>query len=174
MQKFFFLLAFAALVPQPGAAQSLNALRQGVRIEVTPVHGKPQTGTVMSLGSDSLLYIPDRSAHAGDLRSASATSLGFIDLRSVRVSRGQSRLAGALWKGLIGTGIGMFGGAILGAATYSTPDNSSGWGCFMICSRGEAAGVAGALGGGIGLLTGLTVGVITGKEQWESVELPMR
>jgi hypothetical protein len=173
MQKYFFLLAFAAAVPQPGAAQSLNALRQGARIEVTPVHGKSQTGTVVLLGSDSLFYIPDRSADAGGLRSTSATSLGFADLRSVRESRGQSRLAGARWGGLIGTGIGVFGGAILGAATYSKP-KPNGSGCLMFCSRGSVAAYGGAVGSGIGLWAGLIAGVITGRERWESVDLPRR
>ena len=168
MQKcFFLLLAFAAAVPRPGAAQSLNALRQGVRIEVTPVHGNPETGTVMSLGSDSLVYIPDRAAHAGDLRSTSSTSLGFADLRSVRVSRGRSRAAGALRGGLIGIGTGILGGAVLAAVTFKRNPK---YDCS--CSRGSTAAYGGVVGSGIGFWPGLIAGAIIGRERWESVDLP--
>ena len=179
MKKFFFLLMFAAAVPQPGAAQSLNALRQGVRIEVTPVHGKSQRGTLISLKTDSLFYAPDRSASADGLTKNSVV-LGLVDVRTVRVSRGRSALAGALSKGLLGTGIGILSGAILGAASYSESKPTCAAnsyfciGCIVICSRGQAAGLGGVLGGGVGLVAGSIYGATHGNERWESVDLPRR
>jgi hypothetical protein len=171
MQKIILFLAFVFAVPQPTVAQAANALRQGVRIEVRPVNGKPQTGTLMSLRNDSLLYAPD-GAQVRATSAGGAASLAFADVKSVRVSRGRNVLLGVLTKGLIGTGIGAGAGAILFAATYSEPQSSGGWGCLMICSRGATAAVGGVLGGAVGLVVGSIYGAGHGNERWESVELP--
>jgi hypothetical protein len=166
MQKIILFLAFVFAVPQPAVAQAANALRQGVRIEVTPVHGKSQTGMLMSLRNDSLFYAPDGAQVRATL-ARGAAPLAFADVKSVRVSRGRNVLLGVLTKGLIGTGIGAGTGAIFGAAILRDPEN-----CDMFCGAGVRAAVVGVYGAAIGLIVGSIYGAGHGNERWESVELP--
>jgi hypothetical protein len=168
MQKIILVLAFGFAVPQPAVAQAANALRQGVRIEVIPVNGKPQTGTLMLLRNDSLFYAPE-GAQVRATSAGGARSLAFVDVKSVRVSRGRNALGGALSRGLIGTGIGAGIGAILGAAVLRDAEN-----CSMFCGAGFRATVVGMFGGGIGLVTGTIYGAAHGNDRWETVELPKR
>ena len=163
MQKLIFLLAVASTVPQPAVAQAVSALHQGVRLEVTPRNGKPQTGTLMLLRNDSLFYEPGAAgAHVG--------SFAFADVRLVRVSRGRSALAGALTKGLIGTGIGMLTGALIASAAWSEESTDF----FCGGSRGACAAFGGVIGGPVGLVAGTIYGAAHGNERWETVDLPRR
>ena len=174
MRQIIIALVFVSAVSQRAAAQAVETLRQGVHIEVRQVNGKPQTGTLMSLGNDSLVFATDPRATATGLRKSQTTSLAFADVKSVRVSRGQSKLGGILTKGLLGTGIGMLSGAIVGGATYTQQTSQTGWGCFMICSRGAAAAFVGGVGGAIGWIAGSIYGASHPNESWETVELPKR
>lgn len=181
MQTLILVLAFVSAVSQSVAAQAVDALRQGVRIQVIPVAGKAQTGTLTSLRNDSLFYERDQRGRVRDINASSAASLALASVKSVQVSRGRSALRGALTKGLLGTGIGLLSGAILGAAAYSDPPPANCapnsiicLGCLVICSRGEAAVALGALGGSLGLIVGSIYGATHGNERWESVELPRR
>lgn len=177
MRKIIIALVVVSAVSaasQQAAAQAVETLRQGVHIEVRQVNGKPQTGTLMSLRNDSLVFTSDPRATATGLSKSQTKSVAFADVKSVRVSRGRSKLGGMLTKGLLGTGIGILSGALVGGLTYTHQTSQTGWGCFMICSRGEAAAVVGVLGGGIGLIAGSIYGVSHGSESWETVELPRR
>jgi hypothetical protein len=179
MLKIIPVLILFSAVAAPVAAQNADALRQGVRIQVMPVEGKAQTGTLISLRNDSLFYSRDQHGRIHDVNTSSTSSFAYADVKSVQVSRGRSALGGALTKGLLGTGIGLLSGAILGAATYSdpppadcAPNSFFCLGCIVICSRGQAAVAVGALGGGLGLIAGSIYGATHGNERWESVALP--
>lgn len=167
MQRLIALLPLLLAVPHSADAQDANALRNGVRIEVTSVRGKVATGRLMVLRADSLFYLPSENSVGS--RSESVGSLALADVRSVRVSRGSNRLRSLLTKGLIGTAIGAAGGALLGAATYSKGSCD-----FVVCSRGSAAFLVGIVGGAGGLLFGSIYGLEEGKERWEAAALPAR
>ena len=179
MRKIILILTFALAVSRQGAAQAANALRQGVRIQVVPIHGMSHTGTLISLGNDSLFYAPVGSSSAID-NSKVVSSWALVDVRSVRVSRGRSALRGAITKGALGMGIGALSGAFLGAAAYSKsePCRFSGGNltgdCLGLQSRGMEAAAGGALGTVIGIIIGSVYGATHGNEQWETVQLPKR
>lgn len=179
MLKIILALTLVSAASNPVAAQAADSLRQGMRIQVTPVAGKPQTGTLISLRNDSLFYERDQQGRVRGINASSAVSLALPSVKSVQVSRGRSALGGTLTKGLLGTGIGLLSGAIIGAATYSDPPPCSSdsfvcpiFRCLYGCSRGDAAAMLGALGGGLGLIIGSIYGATHGAERWESVELP--
>src|SRR5688572_23893614 len=144
-----------------GGAQDLASLRQGVRIRVQPTAGDSRTGTYIRVSSDSLHYMNESS------KSVSAV-IPMDQVKSVQVSAGRGRAHGLVRGGLIGGAIGLVGGAILGAATYS--DSGDGW-CFFACSRGEAALFFGTFLGGGGALVGSLYGGIKGSERWRAVPL---
>ena len=168
MQRLILVLAMSIAVAQAGVAQAVNALRQGARIEITPVNGKPQTGRLMVLRNDSLFYAP-AGVSVRSISVSGASSLAFADVKSVRVSRGRNVFVSAIVKGLIGTGIGALGGGILGAATYS--EGSTDW---FTSTRGAKAFTFAVLGGAGGLIVGSIYGVGNGYERWEAVDLPRR
>lgn len=66
--------------------------------------------------------------------------MAVSDVKSVRVSRGRSRVEGALIKGFIGTGIGVAAGAVLGAVFRPDPEY-----CDLWCSRLASGTVGGTL-----------------------------
>jgi len=117
MQRLILMLGIMIALPRPADAQQADALRKGVRVEITRVSGKPQTGKFMVIRNDSLFYAPSATA-LGSISETGATSLAFADVKSVKVRRGRNVLLSMLVKGLIGTGIGAGTGAILGAATW--------------------------------------------------------
>lgn len=168
MQRLIAFLPLLLAVPHPADAQAANALRNGVRIEVTSVRGKSGTGRLMLLRSDSLFYLPSENSVGS--RSESVSSIALADVKSVRVSHGTNRLLGLLTKGLIGTAIGAGGGALFGAATWSESDRVD----FFLSTRKSSAAIFGLLGGATGLVIGSIYGVARGNEQWESVSLPGR
>ncbi len=173
MQRLILTLAIVLAVPPRIQAQEANALRRGIRVEVTRVSGKPQTGRFMVIRNDSLFYAPTSVA----LRSVSerdAASVAFADVKSVRVSRGQNRATSALTKGFLGAGVGALIGALIGGSMYTEQTSTSGWGCFAICSRGAAAALVGGFGGVVGLVSGSIYGASHGKDTWETVALPGR
>lgn len=132
--------ALLAVLPQHGFAQNANALREGVRIEVTTVHGSPRTGTLIRLRNDSLFYsLSDPRARA--MTETGAVLLAYADVKSVRVSHGRNVLLSILEKGLIGTALGGAAGAGLGAATWR-PSND-----FFTSTRPQAAAFYGFLAG---------------------------
>lgn len=132
-------------------------------MEVTPVNGKPQKGTLMLLRNDSLFY---ETAGA----QVQLASFAFADVKSIRVSRGRNALVGALTRGLIGTGIGALTGALIAAAAWSEESTDF----FCGGSRGACAAFGGVLGAPVGLVVGTLYGAVHGNERWKTVELPKR
>jgi len=145
----------------PTGAQDLASLQRGVRIRVQPNVGDSRTGTYVGVSSDSLHYMNESS------KSVSAV-IPMDQVKSVQVSAGRGRGQGLLRGALIGGALGLVGGAILGAATYS--DSGDGW-CFFACSRGETALLFGTLLGGGGAIGGSIYGGIKGSERWRAVPL---
>ena len=157
MTRIMVALAFVLAVPTTGVAQQTEALKQGIRIEVTPVRGKASTGVFGSVTSDTLKFVRDDA-------SGSRATLALADVRSVRVSAGRSHGRGFLRGALIGTGVGIVTGAIIGAATYSRPD-------FFVQNRNESAAFGGFLLGLGGLIAGSAYGALAGTEIWRPVDL---
>jgi len=170
MQRLIPILAIMIALPRPSGAQEANALRAGVRVEVTRVSGKPQTGRFMVIRNDSLFYAPT-SVALHSVSERDAASVALADVKSVRVSRGQSRATSALTKGFLGAGVGALIGALIGGSMYTEQTSTSGWGCFAICSRGASAALVGGFGGVVGLISGSIYGATHGNDSWETVAL---
>ena len=168
MQRLIPILAIMIALPRPSYAQEANALRAGVRVEVTSVTGKTRTGRIMSVRNDSVFYAP-AGVSSRAISESDASSFAFADVKSVRVSRGRNAFTGALSKGLIGTGIGILSGMAFGTLFFRDPD-----GCTMICGTGVHAAAGGVIGGAFGLIGGVIYGAANGGERWESVSLPGR
>ena len=158
MQKIILVLVLVSAVSRPLSAQTVDALRRGVRIEVVPIHGKSQTGTFLSLKNDSLFYKSDESEGAIDVNTG-ATLLTLADVQSIRVSRGRS--SGGSASRVVGSAAGTVVGAIVGLALGMRANSPmTGW------------AVGSVLGTGIGFLGGSMYGARRGTEQWESVVVP--
>ncbi len=167
MKRLIPLLALLLAVPHSADAQDVNALRNGVRIEVTSARGQSSTGRLLLLRNDSLFY--SRAGSETSMSETGVTSLALADVKSVRVSRGRNRALGLLTKGLMGTAIGAGGGALLRAATYTKSQCT-----FLECSHGQAAFLGGLVGGSLGLVFGSIYGLAEGNERWETVSVPGR
>ena len=167
MQRLTSLFAVLLAVPLAAHAQETNALRNGVRLEITPINGKTQKGRLMAVRNDSLYYAPSGVAQRSISESAAA-SVAFADVKSVRVSRGRNVLLSAFVHGLIGTAIGAGTGALIAAATWSEKSNDF----FCGGSRGACAAFGGVVGSPLGLIAGTIYGLATGYDRWQSVPLP--
>lgn len=171
MRQLILLVTIAAASPSLASAQDVASLRQGVRVEVTTKGGKAQTGTLLSLTSDSLTFARDSRANA-------TASIGIGNMSSVRVSQGRSSGGGAMRSGLIGSGIGILAGGVLGAMMYTKPESCPDAYCFitngLYGSRGNLAAAVGVAGGAAGLIVGSVYGAVTGREKWKDVMLPKR
>lgn len=172
--KPLMLLSFAICLSSTAvSAQRTNELQKGVRIRVTRIQGGRVVGTYLGLENDSVAF------QEKGIQSLTR-SLATTDLSKIEVSNGRNRALGALIKGAIGFGVGAAAGAVLGAISYSDQADTCpagggldcGWGCFFVCSRGQAAGLVGALGGAAGLLVGGFYGLATGHESWTTVTAP--
>ena len=166
--------ALLAIFPVSSEAQLATQLQDGLRVRVVRNDGKATVGFISSTTSDSLSII-------GAKGKAPAQTFSLSDVSHVDVSRGRSRAKGAALKGLMGLGIGALAGGAIGAATYTEsngcepgPDNWCLFDCLVVCSRGQAAVLAGVLGSGAGLLIGTAIGIATGWERWESVPARIR
>jgi hypothetical protein len=166
MQKLIALLPLLLAVPHSADAQDTNALRAGVRVEVTSVSGKTRTGRIMSVRNDSVFYAP-AGVSSRAISTSDASSFALADVKSVRVSTGRNAFAGAVSKGLIGTGIGILSGMAFGMLVFRDPQ-----GCSMICGTGVHAAAGGVIGGAFGLIGGVIYGASSGGERWENVPLP--
>ena len=87
MQRLILIFAIMLALPQPADAQQVAALRKGLRIEVTPLSGKIQTGRIMSVRNDSLFYAAS-GVSSRAIRESDASSVAFADVKSVRVIGG--------------------------------------------------------------------------------------
>ena len=163
MQKIAFVLVLSCAVSRPVPAQAVDALRQGVRIEVVPIQGKSQTGTFLSLRNDSLFYESDGSAGAVDATTG-ATWLALTAIKSIRVRRAQNSRNNAISGEIVGSALGTIIGAVAGLFIGGQYANSpvTGW------------TVGAVAGGGLGFLGGSRYDAKRGDDRWESVDLPTR
>src|SRR5258708_35470015 len=100
MQRLILILAIMIALAHCSDAQEVSALRAGVRVEVTCMTGKPQTGRIMSVRNDSVFYAP-AGVSLRSISESGATSLAFADVKSVRVSHGRNVLLSMIVKGLL-------------------------------------------------------------------------
>ena len=148
-------------------AQVASALQQGIRVRVVTNEGGAIVGTIAAPIGDSVVLS----------RSHEMAAFALSEISTVQVSRGKGRMKGAFIKGAAGLGIGLLSGAIIGAATYTRDDECDSnsfclFDCIIVCSRTDAALMAGTLVGGLGLVVGTIAGVATGWEQWQAVPVP--
>ena len=157
MTRMIVALALVFTASTTAFAQQTAALMQGIRIEVTPIRGKTGTGTFRSITADTLKFVRDDA-------TASRAALPLAQVRSVRVSTGQSHSRGFLKGALFGTGIGIATGGLIGGISYSRPD-------FFVRSRTESAAFGGFMLGVAGLAIGSIYGALAGSEGWKRVDL---
>jgi hypothetical protein len=161
--------AAVLVVPALSAAQVTPTtdwpLTPGLRVRVlSAVLGdQPQTGSVVSATSDTLVFLP--------AKQAVSTPLSTPNIARIEVARGthSRKLRGALWGLFAGAGAG----AILAAATYKPPNcNPNAW-CFEILGQGGETALGGALGGLVGIIAGTIVGARE-TDTWVPVAVPAR
>jgi hypothetical protein len=129
---------------QPGAR---------VRVEAPGIVAGKYVGTVLTRNADTLtLGSP----------SAVPVKLPVNSIRSLEISRGKSRSAGAVRGILWGVPIGV----VLGVFSVATADNCDA--CFEAPADTEAF----ALFTASGLLWGAGIGALVGRERWERFALP--
>lgn len=159
-QRFAGFIAIAlCLTSTVVSAQRVTDIDKGVRVRITSSHGKTFSGSLVAASAESVTVLKDG---APVIRTTPSS-----DIARLEVSTGRHRGMGALLKGAIGLGIGVAGGALLGAASYSERSPS----CFFDCTRGQAAAFGASLGGVAGLVFGTIVGVATGHESWTAVSI---
>jgi len=111
-------------------------------------------GTLEGTAGDTLFVRPGNGAPVFAVTPQEGRKILFYNGRRASVGRGM----------LIGTGVGVLGGAILGFATGS--DCSGGeWLCF---DRGTMAAAGGVTLGAAGLVVGLIAGAMSSHEVWTS------
>lgn len=136
-----------ACTPRLHAQVARDAIAAGSRVRVAVDSGRPLTGNVLRLDTDTITITA-----SGDTPLQIATSR----LTSVEVSRGRNRAGWSLSGALIG---GLAGG-VLGGASGGRNDPT-----------GLGAGAGFAAGGILGLLSGAVVGALVAPERWRSVQL---
>ena len=151
------LVLLAALAPARllGAQTPLAEVQPGarVRVEAPGIVAGKYVGTVLTRSADTLVLGNPSSAQV---------KLPVGSIRSLEISRGKSRSAGAvrgmLWGGSIGLAVG-----VLGVATAEDC-----LACYESVSDDEAL----ALYTVSGLAWGAGIGALVGRERWERFALP--
>jgi hypothetical protein len=159
--RWIVLVALAALLgtgTRPVQAQGGEpvAVSPGTRIRVTAEAPGRTTGTLLALSGGDILMRSDRT------RDSIHVSLGTV--RSLEVSEGTRR------RRLLGAALGYVGGLAVGGlvgylvldAGQSSDSNLSGMGMY--------------LGGTVGVVGGVTTGLILGSrpvERWRRVTVPV-
>ena len=157
------LLLLALLLPmtaRPLAAQGSLPLAEVPpggrgRVEAPGIVAGKYVGTVLTRGADTLtLGNP----------SGKPVVLPLGSVRSLEISRGKSRTAGAirgmLWGAPLGAALGIFGVATAEDCT----------GCYEAVGNAEVLTAFTAAG----ILWGAGIGAIVGRERWERFDLPAR
>ena len=149
-----FLVAVLVL-PQLVAAQTLTP---GSRVRVTDPFEGTRAGTLVALTADTLeVRVAGRSE---------SSRLPLAEVTRLEVSRGKQRHISRAGKGLaIGVGVGAVAGFIAGE-----DDCRNEWLCI---TRPQGAVLGGAFFGAVGGAIGLLTGVIP-SETWEKVPLEGR
>ena len=154
------MAALALTVPVDLSAQQDGRIAPGdrVRIAAPGLKGDRLTGSVLRLGSDSVvLAIKNR---------AEPLSLPFAGLTQFEVSSGKKSRFG------LGLGIGLFAGTITGLAVGAYIGSEMDCGITQFCyPPGTVALLGGLAGGAAGALIGGIIGALSVSERWEEVPL---
>jgi hypothetical protein len=161
MRSANLLPVILALASAGDAAAQRPAVEPGQRVRITaPLVGLQEvTATVFSVGGGALVVTGD-----------STVRVRLEDVTRLEVSRGRkSNCASGLGWGFLA---GATTGVVIGLASGSERQGSLfGGGCWMLCSAGAKAMVAGAALGTAGAVVGLVVGAIVRSEKWKRVPL---
>lgn len=153
LYAFGYALILALSFVQPIAAQSFGA---NGATQTKAARGDWSTVQALSPGEKIVVRLKDGDRLTGRFDSANDTSINFKhdgkqmtltrdSIGRVQVSRGRSRLAGALAGAAIGGGVGAAGGGYLVARGYNVP--------ALVGGTVAGVGVGAALGAAIGLGT---------------------
>ena len=168
--RFIRILCSAALVaPSLSAAQAplipAWPITAGERVRISsPTLGdKYQTGSVVSVTSDTLVFLPAKQS----------TSMAISTPNIVRMDVARGTHTSKLKGGLLGLALGVGVGAAIGAATYKPPKCGGGQWCIDLFGRQGDAVVGGVAGGLLGTISGLIIG---GRQTdtWVPVAVPGR
>jgi hypothetical protein len=149
-----------SMLARPLAAQGSLAVAEvqpgaRVRVEAPGIVAGKYVGTVLSRTADTLtLGSP----------AAAPVKLPLRAIRSLEISRGKSRSAGAVRGMMWGVPIGI----ALGAFAVATADDCDA--CFEATSDAEGF----VLFAASGVLWGAGIGALVGRERWERFDLPVR
>ena len=144
------------------SALSAQSVSQGDRVRVH------STETYASAGTTRTSVFTTTGALSGwandtlriDTDSQSRVSIAASDIRKLEVSRGRTHQAG---KGMaIGAGLGFVFGFFFGSAV------TSGWG-GSVEETAKAGLQTGAVGAGLGLAIGATLGALASTDAWQEV-----
>ena len=168
----FTFLVFAGSLMAPAlstaqvAAPNLDwPLTPGLRVRVlsAALGDSPQTGSVVSATSDTLVFLP--------AKQSASTAVSTPNIARVDVSQGTHthKLRGALLGFLAGTGVGL----VIGSATYKPPKCTADVWCMDMFGEAGSTVAGGVLGGLLGTITGLMIGSHE-TDNWVQVKLPNR
>jgi len=143
------LLVLMALPFSAARAQLTDAVREGARIRVTTTAVKNATGTVKSVGTDTVVMFTEVNG--------ATLALAKPDIQQIRVSRGRSMALGARRGALWGGAIGAIAAFIL-IASYGSDYNTGE-------SHTGAFAVQSVLGGA---MWGAGIGAFVKAERWDS------
>jgi hypothetical protein len=135
-------------------AQRASDLREGARLQVTPVQGHIVTGEFVGVVNDSLQLLIGR-------KPIRRETIPVTQIRDARISAGRSRGRGAAIGALIGAVIGAGSGVALGIAVHDDA-----------YTKGQNAAMAGTVLGAGGAIIGAIAGAIHGTENWKPVRIP--
>jgi MFS family permease len=155
MRLTFLLFLTLLMLPHSGLAQSdpLGLTGKRVRLTSPELGARKQTGTVVEVRSDTLLFTADNQSTSAFVRAGSLTGL--------EVSRGRrSHVAAGLGIGLL---VGVLGGAAIAGATDTSNNEES----------GLAVLAGGLVGAGVGLAAGAVLGSLIHTDRWDPLRLPI-
>lgn len=157
LRRLLPVVTLLAIVPlEYSSAQSgLASLSPGehVRVTAAPLGPEAHTARVVSASADTLVVRPD-DAHGFDV------TLPRAEITRLEVSVGRETRRARF--AVIGSAIGMAGGMIVGAVTYSDPCESNPAACATWFSH-ESQRAAVVLDAISGALEGAAVGAIVGQ-----------
>lgn len=154
-----FLLSALAQLPATTIAAQEMGLAEGARVRLvsSTLPTDHQLARIISASNDTIVFRSDAYPVT--------RSLALRDIDSIEVSTGNHRRTGR--GALIGIGIGIAGGAALGAATFSPCKGF----CVVPETRGGAMGAGAAFFGTLGGLTGALIGAMHTQEDWKPLIL---
>jgi hypothetical protein len=157
MLRSALLVMILATVARSGVvAQVGGPVQPGQRVRVSRIEHTPAIiGEIGAIVADTLIV-----RHPGGLGGTATTAIPLSSIARLQASRGQrSKWATGL---LVGLGVGVGGGAVVGAATCHGD---------LLLTTGDCAVMGAALFGAIGAVSGTVVGLLVKTERWETVPL---